>query len=573
LKAVKVLREEQVQGQVLDHLGLIAAVIDKTGLIEKIDERLPVSAENGAKITMGQRVGAMIMNGLGFMDDRLYMFADFLQNKPVDRLFGQGITADMFNDDALGRCLDAIYKFGVTPLFAELAFDIGTQFGLLGKTARFDTTSLTVFGDFKEKEEKKEVAASTETAEEQPAKTEQKEQPFTITHGYSKDGRPDLKQMVLNLATTGAGSFPIWMESHSGNAADKTILQEAAVRMQKFCGQLDAASAFLCVGDSAMYEKCVAESTEGLLWLSRVPHSIKKAKEVLQKSDTDLNWIQLENGYKIYPCKSSYENVAQRWILVFSEQAYKREIETLDRNVVKEKTWITKALWHFGNQVFNCEKDAEKALKPFHKKVKYHDIVHTIEIVEKHAGKGRPKNGVVAKTVGYQIKCVLNQNEEEIIGYRLQKGRFILATNQLDNTVLSDQDMLTEYKEQTKTEAAFRFIKGNAMEVSSVFLKNESRVQAFMMVMTLCLMVYSLGELFVRQALAEHNQTIPNQLKKPTKMPTMAWVCRLFHGIQVLHVQFEGYLQQIVINLKEVTKQLISYFGRRAQQIYGLKTP
>ena len=78
------IREEDISGKVMDHLGLVAVTLEKIGLIEKIDARLPL---NNSKTTMGQRVAAMIFNGLGFIDDRLYMFPQFLDNKPVDRLF------------------------------------------------------------------------------------------------------------------------------------------------------------------------------------------------------------------------------------------------------------------------------------------------------------------------------------------------------------------------------------------------------------------------------------------------------------------------------------------------------
>ena len=72
----------EFKGEVLDHLGLVSATIDKLKLVEKIDQRLPIAKEKGAKITMGERVSAMILNGLGFIDDRLYLFPDFLRNKP-----------------------------------------------------------------------------------------------------------------------------------------------------------------------------------------------------------------------------------------------------------------------------------------------------------------------------------------------------------------------------------------------------------------------------------------------------------------------------------------------------------
>ncbi len=92
---------------VLDHLGLVAATIDKLGISKEIDARLPLSYRS--KTTHGQRVSAMILNGLGFMDDRLYLFPKFLANKPVAKLLGGKVTAADFNDASLGRCLDAIH--------------------------------------------------------------------------------------------------------------------------------------------------------------------------------------------------------------------------------------------------------------------------------------------------------------------------------------------------------------------------------------------------------------------------------------------------------------------------------
>jgi transposase len=119
----QLLQSDQIEGKVLDHLGLIASVIHKVDLIELIDKELPVSEERGAKVTMGERVAAMVMNALGFIDDRLYMFPEFMRNKPISRLFnGKELSADYFNDDAIGRCLDAVYEHGTTQLFSKLAF-------------------------------------------------------------------------------------------------------------------------------------------------------------------------------------------------------------------------------------------------------------------------------------------------------------------------------------------------------------------------------------------------------------------------------------------------------------------
>ena len=105
----------------------------RIGLVEKIDKQIPLCADKGSKVSMGQRVAAMILNGLGFMDTRLYMFPEFLENKPVKRLIGGDVDAEDLNDDALGRCLDRCYDYGVTKLFSELSFEIGVENNLLAR--------------------------------------------------------------------------------------------------------------------------------------------------------------------------------------------------------------------------------------------------------------------------------------------------------------------------------------------------------------------------------------------------------------------------------------------------------
>ena len=52
----------------------------------------------------------MILNASGFIDHRLYLFPEFLKDKPLQRLFGETLQASDFNDDVLGRFLDAIHE-------------------------------------------------------------------------------------------------------------------------------------------------------------------------------------------------------------------------------------------------------------------------------------------------------------------------------------------------------------------------------------------------------------------------------------------------------------------------------
>ncbi len=58
----------------------MADKIEDLDLISLIDQRLPLS--NSAKTTIGERVAAMILNALGFIDSRLYVFPEFLSKRP-----------------------------------------------------------------------------------------------------------------------------------------------------------------------------------------------------------------------------------------------------------------------------------------------------------------------------------------------------------------------------------------------------------------------------------------------------------------------------------------------------------
>lgn len=109
--------------------------------------------------------------------------------------------------------------------------------------------------------------------------------------------------------------------------------------------------------------------------------------------------------------------------------------------------------------------DLMKVKKYFKKTLRYHQVEIECVEVRKHMGKGRPKKGEEAQVVGYKLRGSLSRNEESIAAARNRKGRFVLATNELDQNKLPDANMLDEYKAQSKTESGFRFIKNDTFEV------------------------------------------------------------------------------------------------------------
>jgi transposase len=70
-------------------------------------------------------------------------------------------------------------------------------------------------------------------------------------------------------------------------------------------------------------------------------------------------------------------------------------------------------------------------------------------------------------------------------------------------------------------EGGFRFLKDPWFMVDSTFLKLPSRIEALMMIMTLCLLVYNVGQYRLRKSLEAQNTTLPNQLGKEISNPTL----------------------------------------------------
>ncbi len=65
----------EIEVKNLDHLGLVAGIIDEIGIVEIINEQ--VSIERGEIVTAGQVVKAIILNGLGFVSRLVFISSIF----------------------------------------------------------------------------------------------------------------------------------------------------------------------------------------------------------------------------------------------------------------------------------------------------------------------------------------------------------------------------------------------------------------------------------------------------------------------------------------------------------------
>lgn len=548
------LNQDNVSSEQLGHLGLVAATIRELGIIERIDARLELNEKKGGLVSYGRRAAAMIINGLGFMNSRLYMTSHFFQDKPVAQLLGADVDAAQLNDDCLGRCLDKIADYGVTKLYSEIAFEIAREKNLLSQRVHLDSTSFVLYGRYDEKGEPVESIA-------QPS------------HGYSKANRPDLKQVMLSLVQGGAANIPLWMEALDGNSSDKTSFQETVRKVKAFTSNLACMPDGLCfVVDAAFYIPEKLAQLNDVFWITRVPAQLKEAKSLLSRPSHELAWDVFDKNYRGSAHEMVIYGIPQRWVLIESQHAMQRELKTFHRQLDKKSEELNKALWHLGHQVFQCPDDAKQAIKIIIKSLKYHQIHYEIMPIERHTGKGRPKPDAQKIVAGYRIEARLATCLEAVRVKKETLGRFILASNQNDSDVLSNHAMLEQYKEQSCVESSFKFVKSDTFELDSFFLKTPARITALMMIMTLCLMVYNFAQAHLRLCLSEQDEVLPNQLGKPVKNPTLKWIAELMNVIAVVTIISNKKKHRIVTNVKSVHQRIIAYFGKHALEIYGLPT-
>lgn len=547
----------EITTHVLDHHGLVAAKCRDLRLAQRIDERLRSHPDR--LVSHGTACVAMILNGLGFTNRRLYLTPQFFESKPVELLLGPGIEAHHLNDDALGDALDAIARYGPSQLFAEVAFEVALEHDLLGELLHVDTTSFSVHGQYAQEGSQADL-------------TSQSAAEITVTHGYSKDHRPDLKQVMLSLAVTGGSGVPLWMMPCDGNASDKVVLPETIERIEAFRRQIDCTGAQRWVADSALYTAENLGKMQNTLWVSRVPETLQAAKELVGLPESAIAWETQEEGYRLASFDNDYAQIKQRWVLVSSQQAYQREAKTFQNRLVKQEEKLQAQMRAFSREVFACETDAHKAFKIHQKAFPFFTLVSQVIPIEKHVKAGRPKRGEQKQSMGYQIQVSIARNEEAICRELQTKGRFILATNDCHRDCYPDARLLADYKAQQTVERGFRFLKNPEFLADTLFLKSPRRIAALMMVMTLCLMVYNLTQFQVRAVLQEQAETLPDQLGKPTATPTLRWIFQMMEGIACVRMldTAKTLLYETVSNLHPERIKIIRLFGCTACDIYRL---
>jgi transposase len=458
----------------LDHLGLIACMMKDVGLISMIDARLIPDEQE--EITPGEAVAGMILNGLGFANRPLSLTPQFFTNKPLDLLFRPGVRAELFNRFKLGRTLDEVHAYGCDLLFSELALAVCVQESIAQRFHHLDTTSFALSGDYA---------------------PERDEHAIRITHGYSKDHRPDLKQAVLELLVSQDGGVPLVSKSWDGNTSDTQIFKERAEAMMAAFAR--SPTPRYLVADAKLYTEDTAATLAQLGFITRIPGTLKLVSQVITQALQWDRWSRLDEMTRYDGLELCHYGMAQRWLVVSSQAAMERAEAHINKAQQREWAAIEKQLLHLHAKRFATPEAAQAALTALTKAWRYHQLAG-VELIDhkRYACKGRPTPTSPLKAIEWQIHAQVRPAQEVIKAHKQQSACFVIGTN-IPARHVSDAEVIRAYKAQSSVEGGFRFLKDPLFFVSSLFVKKPSRIQGVLLVMTLALLVYSLTQRRLRQ--------------------------------------------------------------------------
>lgn len=436
------------------------------------------------------------------------------------------------NDDRLGRDLDLFFRADRHSILTEIMVHAFEEFELTLREIHNDSTSVMFYGQYPYADGTPEHGHPT----------------LRITHGHSKEKRPDLKQLLFILTTTADGNIPIWAHIDHGNTTDDTT----HLRTWRALCKLLGTTLFLYVADSKLCarENLATIDQEGGRFLTVVPATWGEHQrfyawlrtnsapwvDVLSKKSTrrKTDPPSIYRGYE--PADRTSQGFRMLWFWSSQKAALDRRAreERINR-AEQELQEIRARVGKPKSRLKTLEQVTEAAQKVLRERNVEPWI--TIEVTEtqitheEKAGPGRPGPDSLYRhriekspSLQWQINVHALQEESKV------DGVFPLTTN---DTKMSMREALDAYKRQPGLENRFSQLK-SAFDLRPVLLQNHLRIEAFLYIYFLALLVEALIERETRARMDELGiKALPIYAEeRPSEAPTANCLFSLFEGLQ-----------------------------------------
>ena len=449
------------RAQLRRHLGALPVLY---GLLEVLQVREIINRHcpTAAEVDHGTVAMVLILNRL-VAPRPLYRVADWLARTVL--VYQLDVSAKKFNDDRLGRTLDAISEHS-RDIWQDIVHRALVQGGVDLSVVFYDLTAFVVHGEY----------AGSEY----------------VDFGFAHNTPMDKRKFKIGLDVSADGNVPLEYALWTGRTADLATVQENMERLGRLLKSHGwPVQKVVIIGDRANLndELAIAYDDHGLCYLAGLqPH--KKAHRELLVAHPDQQFYALslndERGCKGYwgrPCQVTFKHdgrqVTHKGLVVLSGP--------MRSALRKGRAVKLRALRQEMKEVRG------KIGKPYYR---------TVEAVQKRAD-----TRIKRSPVGRFMQAHAHTDEQGQIRLRWwvdrhtlllamrKDGRYLLVTNDWS---LSPQRMFDLYREKDGVEKRFMVSKSD-LKVSPIYLHKDERIEGMLLINMLALLAYSLLERQARQ--------------------------------------------------------------------------
>lgn len=462
-----------------------------------------------------------------------------------------GFTPDQkqaLNDDRIARMLDALVSERGRGLWFRLALRIIKQFRIATGRLHQDTTTVSFHGEYRGS------AASPR-----------------ITHGHSKDHRPDLKQFVFGLTVSCDGAVPIHHQVMSGNRTDDTVHRENLEALRQIVGRGD----FIYVADgklatSANLREIVRHQGRFVTVLPRSRAEDKRFRRRLRQEG--MRWKPLlaipnrrrqENPPDVYSSCAEASPTAEGFRLIWIRSSAKaqqdeairqRNLEQarvdlilLSKRLNRRRLRSARRIRQAAEEILNCAGMAGflrvRLQRQFREELK-------------RLKRGRPAAGDPVRLVRRTVWSLqVEEDAEALRAERRVDGVFPLVTNLMRE---SKKEVLEIYKYQPYVEKRFSQLKTD-LDVAPVYLKKPLRCAGLVHAYYVALAVASLIERSVRQGMARSGiHSLPLLPEgRETSTPTCPRILEAFQEVRWHEFKRAEEIVRFPVRISALQKQLL----------------
>ena len=489
---------------VVGGLPIINHMLERMQLDKLLKEHLPAD-DPRTQLDTARALLVLVRNIL-MSREPVYGVGEWARRHPADLLDLWPDELELLNDDRLGRALSALFR-GLTPsLIMAIVRHVVREFQVRLEQLHNDSTSVSFYGAYAAAEQ---------------AGTRDGRATHAVTWGFSKDHRPDLKQLLYILTVSDDGGVPVYFESASGNTVDDQTHCETWKLMCELVGGPD----FLYVADCklATTDNMNHIAQHGGRFVSVLPATRKEDRTFRQRLREGRPAVHWQDLYDVKAndepervldslsvCQDEFVS-AEGYRLLWYRSTRKRELDQAARarrtqRALAELSQLRDRMQGPRTR-FRQREQVEQAAQTI---LQEHDVARwvTVDIQEcekatyRQARPGRPgRNTSYVKQVSTRYTLSWSNDPLRLAEEQTTDGVFPLISNARE---LTAEELLRAYKRQPIIEKRFSQLKTD-FAVAPVYLQDIGRIQGLLAVYFLVLLVQTLIERELRQAMQRHN--------------------------------------------------------------------